>query len=135
MEQSILITTKKMLQIGDDDISFDLDIITHINSAFSILNDLGVGPQEAYLIEDAEPEWGEFIVDTDHTLNLIKTFVFLHTRLYFDPPATTFHMNAAQEQLKEVTWRLSVKREESDWVDPNPPPDIMVVDGGDPTGH
>lgn len=135
MEQSILISTKKVLQIGSDDDSFDLDILTHINSAFSILNDLGVGPQDAYVIEDEEPEWGEFIVSTDHTLNLVKTFVFLRTRLYFDPPATSFHMNAVQEQLEEVAWRLSVKREESDWVDPDPPPDVMVVDGGDPTGH
>jgi|SRR3954447_3017814 hypothetical protein len=129
MEQSILISTKKVLQIGSDDDSFDLDIMTHINSAFSILNDLGVGPEDAYMIEDEEPEWGEFTVPTDHTLNLVKTFVFLNTRMLFDPPGTTFHMNAVQEQLKEVTWRLSVKREGEEWVDPDPP--ALTIEGTD----
>lgn len=133
MEQSILISTKKVLQIGDDDESFDLDVITHINSAFSTLNDLGVGPPDGFDIEDDEAVWGDFLTDDNVQLNRVKTFVLLQARLLFDPPATTFHLAAAQKQLEEVTWRLSVKREGSDWVDPDSA-DILVVDGGDPTG-
>lgn len=123
MEQSILTSTKKVLQIGPDDDSFDLDIMTHINDAFSTLNDIGVGPEEGFTIEDADPEWEEFLPDSEDKVQLsrVKTFVFLHTKLRFDPPATTFHLNAAQEQLTEVTWRLNVKNEETDWVDPDPP--------------
>lgn len=139
MEQSILTSTKKVLQIGPDDESFDLDIITHINSAFSTLHDLGVGPAEGFTIEDDEAEWADFLsVDDNMQLSRVKTFVLLHARLLFDPPATTFHLNAAQEQLQEVTWRLSVNREGVDWVDPDPPEasdddvfgDPIVFDGG-----
>lgn len=128
MEQSILKSTKKVLQIGDDDDSFDLDIITHINSAFSTLQDLGVGPEEGFIIEDDESEWSDFLPDEEDKMQLsrVRTFVFLHSRLLFDPPATTFHLNAAQEQLSEATWRISVNREGEAWVDPDPP--ILVSD-------
>jgi hypothetical protein len=138
MEQSILKSTKKVLQIGDDDESFDLDVLTHINSAFSTLNDLGVGPAEGFAIEDDTVEWSTFLAEDLVQLSRVKSFVFLHSRLLFDPPTTTFHLNAVQEQLKEVTWRLSVKREGADWVDPNPSGDSdeeimppVVLDGGE----
>jgi hypothetical protein len=130
MEQSILRSTKKVLQIGPDDESFDLDIMTHINSAFSTLHDLGVGPEEGFTIDDEYVEWDSFLTEDIAQLSRVKSFVFLHSRLFFDPPATTFHLNAVQEQLKEVTWRLSVKREGAEWVDPDPV--VLVVDE-DPT--
>ncbi len=114
MEQSILKSTKKVLHIGDDDESFDLDIMTHINSAFSTLHDLGVGPLEGFAIEDMEAEWEWFVEDEPVQLSQVKTFVFLHSRLIFDPPTTTYHLNAAQEQLAEITWRLNVRRESVD---------------------
>src|SRR4051794_12354086 len=88
MEQSILNSTKKNLGIGDDDTSFDLDIITHINSAFSILNDLGVGPEEGFVIEDEDTEWDEFLPNEIVRLSKVKTCVFLRTKLLFDPPTS-----------------------------------------------
>jgi hypothetical protein len=137
MEQSILKSTKKVLQIGPDDETFDLDILMHINSAFSTLNDLGVGPEPGFAIEDDSAVWTDFLADNLVQLNRVKTFVLLHTRLLFDPPATTFHLESAKNQLEEVTWRLSVRREGTDWVDPDPPvmedPDTSddpVLDGG-----
>jgi|SRR4051794_15698595 hypothetical protein len=135
MEQSILKSTKKVLQIGPDDKSFDLDILTHINSAFSTLHDLGVGPEEGFIIEDESAVWGEFLAEDISQMSRVRLFVFLQSRLLFDPPTTTFHLTAAQAQLDQLTWRISVKREESDWVDPDLPIDIMVVDGGDPSGR
>ncbi len=44
MESSILNSTKKILGIDANYTAFDLDIITHINSVFSGLSQLGVGP-------------------------------------------------------------------------------------------
>lgn len=140
MEQSILTSTKKVLQIGDDDTSFDLDIITHINSAFSDLHDLGIGPSDGFAIDDDTAEWDAVVAVEDKVrFNRVKTFVYIKVRLIFDPPATTFHLSALQEQLREVTWRLSVGREAIDWVDPLASglsePDIygdsVVLDGGD----
>lgn len=122
MEQSILKSTKKVLQIGLDDESFDLDILTHINSAFSILHDLGVGPESGFVVEDEYVDWDAYLSNDPVKLSKVKACVYLRTRLLFDPPATTFHLNAVQEQLKEVEWRLNVNREATEWIDPNPLP-------------
>jgi hypothetical protein len=53
MEQSILTSTKKILGVSANYTAFDLDIITHINSVFSTLNQLGVGPANGFMIEDS----------------------------------------------------------------------------------
>lgn len=135
MEQSILKSTKKVLHIADDDETFDLDVMTHINSAFSTLSDLGVGPEIGFQIEDDQAEWADFLEDTEENvtqINRVKTFVYLSTRLIFDPPGTSYVLSALEKQLQEVTWRLNVRREEGSWSDPDP--GILVVDGGDPSG-
>ena len=44
MEESILISIKKLLGITKDDTDFDTDIIIHINSVLAVLSQLGVGP-------------------------------------------------------------------------------------------
>jgi len=134
MEQSILKSTKKILNIGLDDDSFDLDIITHINSAFSVLHDLGVGPQAGFIIEDDLVEWSEYLPGEEDLVELykVKTAVWLRTRLLFDPPTSAFLLDSLKEQLREQEWRLNVSREETEWVDPDPPA-VLVVDGGDPS--
>jgi hypothetical protein len=126
MEQSILKSTKKILGVGDDDESFDLDIITHINSAFSVLTDLGVGPEAGFVIEDADVEWDSYLTDDPVQLSRVKTCVYMRTRLLFDPPTVSYLLEAAKEILRENEWRLNATREATEWVDPAPP--VVVVD-------
>jgi hypothetical protein len=61
VETSILTSTKKNLGLAEDYTVFDQDIITYINSAFSTLTSLGVGPASGFMIQDASTEWVEFI--------------------------------------------------------------------------
>lgn len=118
MELSILTSTKKVLGIADDYTVFDLDIITHINAAFSILNQLGVGPTDGFMIEDKGDAWDDLPIPTNQ-LNLVKTYVFLKTRMLFDPPTTSFLIEAMNNQISEYEWRLSTMREWAlDPVDP-----------------
>jgi hypothetical protein len=131
MEPSILKSTKKILGIGPDDTSFDLDIITHINSEFSTLTDLGVGPDEGFVIEDETAEWESYIPDDRVQLSKVKTCIYLRTRLLFDPPTTGFLLDAAKEQLREAEWRLNTNREATEWVDPEPIPPVLVGDEGE----
>jgi len=127
MEQSILKSTKQVLHIAPDDPSFDLDVMTHINSAFSTLSDLGLGPVGGFVIEDDTANWSDFVADTEKIQqSRIKTFVFLHTRLLFDPPSAGYLLDAANKQLEEALVRLSINRENKDWVDPNPPAPTYV---------
>lgn len=121
MENSILISTKKILGLAQNYDVYDLDIITHINSAFSDLTQLGVGPANGFMIEDETPEWADFFGTEDFQLNSVKTFVYLKVRLIFDPPQTSYLITAMEKQIEQIAWRLNVHREETAWVDPDPP--------------
>jgi hypothetical protein len=126
METSILKSTKKILGIGEDYTAFDLDIITHINSAFSTLAGLGVGPEGGFMIDDETTSWDDFLVFTDDKeFNSVKTYVYLRARMLFDPPQTSYLITAMNEQIKELEWRLNTHREETEWVDPDPPAPVL----------
>jgi hypothetical protein len=136
MEESILRSTKKILNIPMDDDSFDHDIITHINSAFSHLHQLGIGPDIGFDIDDDTAVWLDFLNEEVplYIRSAVKTNVHLRVRVIFDPPTLPHVAMAMKDQLLESDTRLNIMREETDWADPDPPLD-MVVDGGDPTGE
>ncbi len=110
MTDSILNNTKRVLGLQEDYDAFDADIILHINSVFGTLNQLGIGPEEGFLIEDAEATWSTFLAG-DKRLNPVKTYVYLRVRLLFDPPNTAYLVSAMQDQIREMEWRLNVQRE------------------------
>lgn len=115
MTQSILDSTKKILGIDPDYVAFDLDIITHINSVFSTLQQLGIGPEPGFMIEDNSATW-EDLLGGDMRLNSVKTYVYFKVRLAFDPPTTSFAINALEEQARELEWRLNAQHEETIYV-------------------
>lgn len=120
MIQSILTSTKKTLGLDESYTAFDHDIITHINSVFSTLHQLGIGPPEGYMIEDATNVWSEFM-GTDAPMNAVKTYMYLRVRLLFDPPPTGYLVDSMQKQIEQMEWRLNVEREGGAWTDPTPP--------------
>ena len=105
MEESILKTIKQLIGCPDDFEQFDLDLIVHINLAFATLTHIGVGPKEGYRITGADNAWSEF-EDDAQKLSLIKDYVYIKTRLLFDPPISGSLMDSLKEQLKEMEWRL-----------------------------
>ena len=111
MDSSILVSIKKLLGIAEEYTHFDEDIILQINSAFSTLNQLGVGPEEGFSIEGPSTVWSEFI--NDNRLNFAKTFVQLKVKLAFDPPTSSTLMDSYNRQLDELTWRLSIVNDEA----------------------
>ena len=113
MEESILISIKKLLGLGEDYTHFDTDIIMHINSVLMTLNQLGVGPAEGFFIEDAQQYWEDFIEDPTR-LQAVKSYIYLKVRLLFDPPQGTGLIEAMERQAKELEWRLNVAAETSD---------------------
>ena len=106
METSILDSIKKLLGIPSEVTEFDTDILIHINSVFSILTQLGVGPSSGFSIEDSSAEWSDFIGD-DARLSDVKSFVYLKTRLLFDPPASSAAMDAMNRMASELEWRIN----------------------------
>lgn len=120
MTDSILDSTKKILGLDAGYTAFDLDVITHINSAFSVINQLGIGPDDGFMIMDSSTTWTDFL-GNNLKYNIVKSYVYLRVRMLFDPPNTSFLNKALEDQLRELEWRLSVHRESVDWVSPNPP--------------
>lgn len=110
MEASILTSTKKVVGLSASYTVFDPDIVMHINAAFSILSQLGVGAADGFMIEDEDANW-EDIGLPQNQLNLVRTYIFLKVRMLFDPPTTSFLIDAMTKQITEYEWRLNVFRE------------------------
>lgn len=119
---SILDTTKKALGIYPDDTNFDTDIVMHINSTFGILNQLGVGPDDGFEIEDSSTTWDEYLLNKK-ILNPVKTLMYLQVRLWFDPPTTSFDLAAKKEQLQELQSRINMMVDNV-YI----PPVVVVID-------
>lgn len=107
METSILTSIKKMLGVAEDYTEFDEDIITHINSVFLNLTQLGVGPEEGFMIEDDTAVWEDFIVDSIR-LQAVKTYMYLKVKLLFDPPLSSSVTESFTRMIAELEWRLNV---------------------------
>lgn len=107
IDDSILGTVKKMLGIPQDYKQFDTDVIIHINSVFSILSQLGVGPEEGFSIKDDTSLWSDYIPD-GKALSDVKTYVYLKVRLIFDPPSASSAVEAMNKLVSEFEWRINV---------------------------
>ena len=106
METSILTSIKKMLGVAEDYTEFDEDIITHINSVFLNLTQLGVGPEEGFMIEDDTAVWEDFINDSIQ-LQAVKTYMYLKVKLLFDPPLSSSVTESFTRMIAELEWRLN----------------------------
>lgn len=105
---SILTSIKKDLNIPENVEAFDPDILMHINMAFAKLNQLGVGPDEVFMIDDASAVWSDF--STDAITNMARTYVYLEVRLVFDPPTASL-LTSLEKKRDELEWRLSVAQD------------------------
>ena len=104
---SILTSIKKMLGIAEEYEHFDSDIIMHINSVFSVLNQLGVGPPEGYSIKDKNNNWSDFL-QSDSRLEMVKSYMYLKVKMLFDPPLGSASIEASNRQISELEWRINV---------------------------
>lgn len=133
-ETSILNGTKKALGIDGAYAVFDPDIIMHINSVFSTLNQLGIGPVDGFEIEDSSTTWDVFLLGNPR-FNFVKTYMYLRVRLLFDPPATSFLIAAYEKQKEEFEWRINTLREGGAWLPVNTTEGVLAeLDGGNAVG-
>ncbi len=110
---SILDVTKRQLGLDPEDTSFDLEIITHINSIFFILQQLGVGPSSGFSIIDRDDKWSTFVGEDQ--INAVRTYMGLRVKLIFDPPPTGPSTEAMERQAAQMEWRLNVHMEGVKW--------------------
>lgn len=105
--ESILTSIKKLLGIAEEYTHFDGDITMHINSVLMILNQMGVGPEEGFFIEDASATWEEFVSDITK-IQAVKSYVYLKVKLLFDPPLSSAVTDATNRLISELEFRLNI---------------------------
>lgn len=113
MFPTILNSIKQLLGIHPDVDAFDDSLRMNINTVFMILNDLGVGPEKAFVMTTGEETWVDFTDDAD-LAEQVKTYIYLKVRLIFDPPSTSFVIDAINKNIQELEWRLNVRAEAGD---------------------
>ena len=107
--ESILLTIKDAIVPSASYDAFDNSLIMHINTVFAILKQLGVGPQdETFKITGPNEVWSDFYEEGEN-LEDVKTFIYLKTRMYFDPPQSSFVADSINRQIAELEWRLNVE--------------------------
>jgi hypothetical protein len=113
MENSILTSIKNVLGFAESYTAFDEDILMHVNSVFSDLTQLGIGPVDGFMIEDETATWDQYVTAgvPANELNSVRTYVFLRLRLIFDPPQSSYFITSMKEQIEKAEWRLNVARE------------------------
>ena len=104
---SILNSVKKLLGLDPSYTEFDQDIILHINSVFSVLQQLGVGPAEGFSITDNTTGWSSF-TDNNKEIQNVVSYMYISVRLLFDPPTNSTILKSYQDLQKEYEWRLNV---------------------------
>lgn len=105
MDESILVSIKKLIGLAPEDDSFDFDLITHINSSIDVLRQLGID-SEVY-VEDDSLTWGDYLPSVIY-LQLVKSYIYLKVRKWFDPPQNGTAMEALNSSIAEFEWRINV---------------------------
>lgn len=110
---SILTSVKKYLGISEEITDFDIDIITHINTAFMVLRQIGIGPEGGFFIADEKAVWGDYIPDMSK-IQGVKTYVFAKVKMIFDPPMSSAVAEAMNQTIKELEVRLNLEAEKGE---------------------
>ena len=94
-----------MLGISPEDTSFDVNVIMSINTALTILMDLGLTEVEDEIVIDDDMTWDDLLGGrTD--IEYVKTYVYQKVKMIFDPPTSTAAIDAMQRSIGELEWRI-----------------------------
>lgn len=105
MNDNILASVKKICNVLEDDTSFDQELILFINSALMVIMQEWHGMDHAFKLEDGTETWDDLLgEDTDY--EGVKELIGLKVKLMFDPPSNSAVIQAMNDQIKDLEWRL-----------------------------
>lgn len=104
--ESILDTIKQLLGIPVEDESFDTDIKVYINTVTPNLAQMGIGPKNGFIVISKDQLWSEYVDSTIINLEGVKQYIYLKVKLIFDPPTNSTTVQAINDSLKELEWRM-----------------------------
>jgi hypothetical protein len=119
---SILDCVKKWNGFEPEYEVFDTELLMNINTVIGSLLQLGVLSDTELVVGDNTVTWAS-ISDRPNVLNLVKTYVAMSVKMMFDPPQTSFGIDAIRKQLDQLEFRINVAAEEE-----NPPTDPFATE-------
>ena len=108
---NILTFTKKMIGLSEEDKSFDIDLLNIINSNFLVLHTKGIGSNNVFYI-DNNTTWDDYITkfpNLEQYIETIKNYIYLKTRLVFDPPTNSIILESIKQIISELEFYLFVE--------------------------
>lgn len=105
MNEKILDSVKKICNIAVPDTSFDDELVMYTNTVLMELMQEWHGMDHAFRIQTGTETWDDLLGgETDY--EGVKELVGLKVRLMFDTPTSGSVMQAIQDQIKMLEWRL-----------------------------
>lgn len=104
VSNSVLITTKKLLGIDADCKDFDTDLIIHINAVLMILAQMNI-VEPGSMIDNEKTSWDD-IVNNIEEIEGIKSYMYLKVKTLFDPPTNSGALEALNNMVREMEWRM-----------------------------
>lgn len=105
LETSILKSIRQRIGPSASYDVFDTDLIVNINTSFSRLCQLGVGPETPFRITGESEEWDDFQAE-DKMMEEVKQYIYLKAKLIFDPPQSGTVIKMYQEETEKLEWLL-----------------------------
>lgn len=105
INSSILNDVKEAIGIVQDYTVFDSQLIICINSVFSTLHQLGIGPEEGFSIDGPETKWEDYV--ESKRFDFIRSYMIMKVHVMFDPPTSSVAMDALNKQIAEYEWRIN----------------------------
>lgn len=100
----ILEDVKKQVGLIPEYNAFDDQLLMDINAAFATLHQLGVGPANGFLVDNTTT-WEDYI--STQRIAFIKSYVSMKVKVMFDPPTSSFALDALNKQIAEYEWRIN----------------------------
>ena len=104
---SILTSIKKLMGLTEEYDAFDQDILILINSVLFELEQIGVKAKDGFSLTDKTIVWSDYS-DDDRLLNALKPYIYMKTKLTFDPPTSSGALDSMNRIIDRFEWRINL---------------------------
>lgn len=104
--ETILDSIKDKIAGGAIHEHFDSELIDAINSAILDLRQIGIGPDEGYVLKTGYETWEDYLGEDLNLMASVKTLISLKVRRLFDPSASSAIGQVQKEEIERLEWRL-----------------------------
>lgn len=111
ISKSILNSVKKLLGLLPELKEFDSDILMNLNSAIFTLQQIGVGPNELFIVEDETQTYDDFLGEMSNLTPQVRMYLYYKCKIGFDPPQNSSVFKSIEDMIKEAEWRLNTEVE------------------------